>query len=62
MICASKARSVTSKTSCRRLEAVSSGPNSRKLAGLRAMTSRSHVPSARVPSASAPPGLVTGTA
>ena len=39
-VSASHARSVTSKTAPSRLEAVSSGPISRKLAGLRSITSR----------------------
>ena len=62
MISASKVRFVTSNTSCSRLEAVSSGPNSRNVSGLRTITSRSHRPSARVPSVTPVPGLCTSTA
>ena len=47
---ASQARSVTSNTAPRRLEAVSSGPMMRKLSGLRRITSRRKPPSTRVAS------------
>ena len=57
-ISASKARFVTSNTSWSRLEAVSSGPNSRNVAGLRLITSRSQRPSGRVPWVAQAPGLM----
>ena len=50
-------RSVTSKTSPSRFDAVSSGPNSRNVSGLAAITSRSQPPSTRVASRHAVPGL-----
>ena len=61
-ISASKTRFVTWNTFCSRLEAVSSGPNSRKLAGFSRITSRSQVPSTRVPSTSSVLPLVTSAA
>ena len=48
----------TSKTASSRFEAVSSGPKSRKLSGLRAM-SRRKPPSTRVASATSSPGSLT---
>ena len=45
-----QARPVTSNTAPRRFEAVSSGPNSRNVLGLRRITSRSKAPSTRVAS------------
>ena len=62
MISPSNARPVTSKTGLSRLEAVSSGPKIRNVAGLRLMTSRSQVPSTRVASAVTAPGAGTSTA
>ena len=62
MIWPSKARSVTSKTFPSRLDAVSSGPNSRNVDGLAVMMSRSHDPSTRVASDTLSPGLLTSTA
>ena len=61
-ICPSNARSVTSKTAPSRLDAVSSGPNSRKFDGLALITSRSQSPSTRVASDIPAPGALTGTA
>ena len=55
-------RSVTSKTGASRFEAVSSGPNSRNVRGLRAITSRMKPPSTRVASLELAPGRLTGTA
>ena len=51
-------RSVTSNSAPRRLDAVSSGPKTRKLsAGCASMTSRRNAPSTRVASASSVPGV-----
>ena len=62
MISPSNALPVTSKTSSSRLDAVSSGPSSRKFDGLSLITSRSQVPSTRVASDFPSPGLATATA
>ena len=62
MISPSNARPVTSKTASSRLDAVSSGPNSRNVEAFRVMMSRSHWPSTRVLSASTAPGDGTATA
>ena len=60
---ASHWRSVTSNTSCSRLDATSSGPNSRKFEkGSAYITSRRNPPSTRVASERVVPGLSTGTA
>ena len=53
---------VTSNTSPRRLDAVSSGPKRRKLSEFRATTSRRNAPSTRVGSLSVVPGFGTSTA
>ena len=58
ILCASQARSVTSKTSWRRFDAVSSGPKRRKLDGLSRITSRRNAPSTFVASRSVVPGAV----
>ncbi len=57
-----QARSVVSKTALSRLEAVSSGPISRKVRGFAAITSRSSVPSTRVGSLVCTAGDLTSTA
>ena len=59
-----QARSVASKSALSRLEAVSSGPKTRKLASpaLARMTSRSQPPSTRVASLLVVPGASTATA
>ena len=62
MISASQALPVTSKIAWKRFEAVSSGPNIRKLSVLRAMMSRMNVPATYVASLVEPPGLGTSTA
>ena len=54
---ASHWRSVTSNTEPRRLEATSSGPNTRKLVGLAVTTSRRNEPRTRVASVKVVPGL-----
>ena len=61
-ISASHARPVASKTALRRLESVSSGPNSRKFVGFFAITSRRNTPRTRVASAVSVPGRETSTA
>ena len=57
-------RSVASKQAPRRLDAVSSGPNTRKLraSALSFMTSRRKAPMVRVASAVTAPGVGTATA
>jgi len=59
---ASQALPVTSKIAWKRFEAVSSGPNIRKLSGLRAITSRTNFAATPVASLLEPPGLGTSTA
>ncbi len=63
-ISAADMRPVASNSASRRLELVSSGPITRKLAAssLRRITSRSIVPSTRVASAVVAPGAGTATA
>ena len=58
----SGARPVTSSTAPRRLDSVSSGPKTRKISGLRAMTSRRKPPSTRVASLLVRAGSATSTA
>ena len=59
---ASQVRSVVSNTADSRLDAVSSGPTSRKLSGLAVITSRRNAPSTRVGSLKVVAGLATSTA
>src|ERR1019366_7016349 len=61
-VSASQVRPVTSNSAPRRLEAVSSGPITRKLSPLRRMTSRRKPPSTRVASLVAAAGSLTATA
>ena len=58
----SNTRSVASNTGVSRLDAVSSGPISRNVVGLRRITSRSQVPSTLVLSSWDRPGSATVTA
>ena len=55
-------RAVASSTAPSRLEAVSSGPNTRKFVMFLFMTSRKNLPMTRVASPSTVPGRATGTA
>ncbi len=59
---ACQVRAVASNTEPSRLDAVSSGPMSRKLSGLAAITSRRNVPRMRVASLNEVPGFGTSTA
>ena len=61
-VSAFQVRSVTSRTSCSRLELFSSGENSRKFVMFCAITSRRKVPSTRVDSTAPVPGASTSTA
>ncbi len=61
-VAASQVRPLASNTASSRLEAVSSGPKSRKLRGLRRITSRRKAPSTRVGSEVVAPGFGTATA
>ena len=60
-VAATHARSVTSKAAPSRLEATSSGPNSRNVCGLALITSRIHGPSTPVAPAIGVPGSGTST-
>jgi hypothetical protein len=61
-VSASQRRDVAANTSPRRLEAVSSGPNRRKLSEFLAITSRRNEPRTRVDSTNSTPGASTPTA
>ena len=61
-VSAFQVRSVTSRTSCSRLELFSSGENIRKWSMLPAITSRRNAPSTRVASTAPVPGASTSTA
>ena len=61
-VSADHARAVTSNMSPRRFDAVSSGPNTRKLSGFRETMSRRKPPSTRIASLDVVPGSSTSTA